>query len=555
MGLHTRTRLPLGEWATFVVAILCLVAGILCAAGCEEEVSVAEREAVEEEEDLVAVSESYSTQPEWSEGTIINLDSETVPGQLQLPEAGEVESYPEMWIANAGEDSLSKWSTETNRELARYHTWFGPLANHGAWSGPAPSRTAVDVQGNCYVANRHFDGRSPVVFKILREDYIDRNGNGVMDTSSDANDDGAISPSEMLPMTDLDGDGRIDDDEIVDERIAWAVTVGAANGLGRSLAIDLAGDIWLGLYNSQQYYKLSGIDGSVLEGPINVAPNRPYGALVDSQGILWGASLGTSLLRLDTNTLDVDVFFHSGSDYGIAIAFDDQGCTRVIKANRGSRVYTEYNSCTQTFSTPAAVSYSPLGIATDLGGNVLAPNPGTGSLSKLDPDGNVVWTEAAQHPGEPRGCVVDSNEDVWVILRDTERLAKYDGTDGTPLGVFLTGRQPYTYSDATGLGLFSAVANQGSWTATVDGRLPMTMWGIVSWDSSEPPGTSINVRARSSSDQVNWSTWETAGNGDSLTATPMGRYLQVQAVLRRTDPDATPILFNLSASSLPTALP
>jgi DNA-binding beta-propeller fold protein YncE len=60
-----------------------------------------------------------------------------------------------MWIANAGEDSVSKWDTTNNKELARYHTWFDSYT-HGAWEGAAPSRTAVDSQGNVYVANRAY---------------------------------------------------------------------------------------------------------------------------------------------------------------------------------------------------------------------------------------------------------------------------------------------------------------------------------------------------------------------------------------------------------------
>src|SRR5262249_46591981 len=160
------------------------------------------------------------------------------------------------------------------------------------------SRTAVDRDGNCYVANRHFDGRSPDVIKILATGGIDRNTNGTIETSVDLNNSGVIDTGEIFNMADSNGNGMIDPSEIQDERVAWAVRVGAAGSLGRSLAIDNDGNIWLGLYNTSQYYKLSGVDGSVIAGPISVSPNTPYGALVDGNGILWGASLDGTLLKM-----------------------------------------------------------------------------------------------------------------------------------------------------------------------------------------------------------------------------------------------------------------
>jgi len=56
-----------------------------------------------------------------------------------------------------------------------------------------------------------------------------------------------------------------------------------------------------------------------------VSPNTPYGALVDKKGILWGASLTTNLLKLDTKTnTKLNVYDHStyGVNYGIAMGYD-----------------------------------------------------------------------------------------------------------------------------------------------------------------------------------------------------------------------------------------
>jgi len=550
MGQAKPMRRGTGGRATSWIPLLSVLAAVLVAWGCTD----SDTEFPPDDKPGTQIghnkSITYTADSDFDLGTLSSVEYDTVHNQLQLPIAS-IQTFPTMWIANSGEDSVSRWDVDLNQETAKYHTWFGPLSDHSAWSGPAPSRTAVDLNGNCYVANRHFDGLPADVIKIYEQDWVDRNGNGVLDTSHDANGDGVISPSEMLQMTDSNGNNRIDPDEITDERIAWVATVGPAGGLGRSLAIDLEGNIWLGLYNSQVYYKLSGEDGSVLEGPVNVSPNTPYGSLVDRYGVLWGASLGGTLLRLDTSTLDVQVLNHGfGTDYGIALGYDASGCTRVYQASYSGYTYIEYDSCAGTFSTPAEVQYGVLGIATDTNGNIAASNYGTGEVSKFAPDGSLIWSAPAQVSSEARGTQVDRNNDVWVIYRDADKLAKYSGEDGSPLGVFNTGREPYTYSDATGIGYLMSAGLVGSWNVVFDSETEDAPWGVVSWHASEPAGTSITVKARSSNDGTTWSAWETAQNNIELATTPPGRFLQVQAAFRRDSGDITPILYDLKVETL-----
>ena len=488
-------------------------------------------------------TKTYTTDADFDEGTLVSLEHGTVHDQLQLI-PGEATTYPVMWIANAGEDSLSKWDTENNKELARYHTWFGPLGNHDAWSGPAPSRTCVDSDGNCYVANRHFyDGHPADVIKIYADNWIDRNGNGILDTSYDANSDGTISPSEMLPMTDLNSNGVIDPNEIVDERIAWVVTVGATGGIGRGLAIDLEGNIWVGLYSAQQYYKISGEDGGILTGPINIAPHTPYGALVDQYGILWGASLSNNIIKLNTNTNAFNIYYSSESNYGIAIGYDNIGNTQVYLGGT-SYTYTQFNSSTNTFSNPASMHYYTAGIATDSQGNILAADTSNGGMGKFAPDGSLIWFSPSQYYGE-YGTVVDSNDDAWAIHLYSSKLSKFHGADGDHLGVFNTGLYPYTYSDAAGLG-FSGSMNTGKWTVIHNSQAAATMWDQISWTADVPEGTEIIVKVRSSEDQAAWSPWEEAENGVDLSATPDGRYIEIEVTFKAAVGEASPILYDLT---------
>lgn len=201
-----------------------------------------------------AASWVYTLDADFDLGTLTGVNHNAPNNdQLQLNVAGS--SFPILWIANAGEDTLSKIDTTQDgsipgKEIARYRMWFnsGTYA-HDAWSGPAPSRTATDLEGNGYVALRWFGGY-PTVVKILNTGYIDRNGNGVMDTVIDSNADGTIQLGEMMPLVDSNGNGKIDDNEIQDERIAWAVRVpydgtSRHNAVARALCMGTDGHLWV----------------------------------------------------------------------------------------------------------------------------------------------------------------------------------------------------------------------------------------------------------------------------------------------------------------------
>ncbi len=206
-----------------------------------------------------------------------------------------------------------------------------------------PSRTAVDLNGDVWVANRAHGngGKQASVTKIANiiEDCIDRNGNNKIDTSSDVNNDGIIT-------TDCDNNNLPDDLSTVcadgksheffgldDECILFTVNIGAPGGTGRPLALgpDPArptgpSDAWAGLYASGTFFRIDGVSGLVedtvqIANQGNISPH-PYGAAVDFYGILWAPNLNTGyLFYFDTNQPDQQgmVTYPDGGFYGIAI--------------------------------------------------------------------------------------------------------------------------------------------------------------------------------------------------------------------------------------------
>jgi hypothetical protein len=194
-----------------------------------------------------------------------------------------------------------------------------------------PSRTAVDFNGDAWIANRAHDGYGAMdpydgqiehqssVTKIANDpsECIDRNGDGKIQTSSDANNDGIIN-------TDCNGNGIPDSIADVkatpctggamqefwgldDECILFTTNTGAPGGVGRPLALGpgatefSSSDAWAGRFADGIFYRINGSTG--LAGPpVQVNPtsdgiqSRPYGAAIDEQGILWAPNLDNAVL-------------------------------------------------------------------------------------------------------------------------------------------------------------------------------------------------------------------------------------------------------------------
>ncbi|MCL2626539.1 MAG: hypothetical protein FWD46_06975 [Cystobacterineae bacterium] len=243
-------------------------------------------------------------------------------GNLVISHSTSVLSF--MWLADTENGMVSKFDLSTRREVARYLS----VTNRTCASGTCvvepritavnsnPSRTAIDINGNAWVANRGFERLSSVT-KIAADesDCIDRNGNGRIDTSR-RQPDGSLT---VLPLGE-------------DECVLFTTLVcnevskdGSRNG-ARALAISKgaegsSGDVWVGCYDEQAAYQLNSSNGQIIGGlPSGGRPGgriglglKPYGAIVDSNQILWLSTYSTDvsdnsyvgLQGVDTRTREV----------------------------------------------------------------------------------------------------------------------------------------------------------------------------------------------------------------------------------------------------------
>ncbi|MFZ2070652.1 MAG: hypothetical protein WAV32_03410 [Halobacteriota archaeon] len=484
-------------------------------------------------------SRTYTLDADFDEGTLVGVENETVHDQLQLSK--KPVTLPFIWVPNY-EGTVSKIDTETGNELGRY--WVSDGVGD-------PSRTTVDVEGNCWVGNRE---RGTVVKIGLLEagQCRDRNGDGIIQTSQDLNSDGDITGSELLAWG--------DDECVLYEVVLISGKEGTyvpntyAGGYDydywgtapRGLAIDASNNLWAGTWSSQNYYYIDGSTGAIIK-TVDVSSwgHSAYGAVLDANGILWSAQLSSNILRINPSDLTDIQQIPLSHTYGLGL--DYTGHLFVGGGGQLTKIDIS-NTVSPIIWTKSARTVRGV-VCTDDNNVWVAGTDEHGvynSVSRYDNDGNLLTTISVGP--SPSGVAVDAAGKVWACDIGDEYLHRINpATDTVDLSKQIIGSGGhYTYSDMTGILSRTITTKTGTWTVIFDSETADTPWGTISWNSFEPDGTSVTVKVRSSNDQSTWSSWETATNGVSLSSTPDGRYIQIETTLQILSGDVSPILYDLT---------
>ena len=200
-----------------------------------------------------------------------------------------------IWVPDTAAGTVAKINTQTMTELARYRT--GPSGGT-----ESPSRTAVSADGRIVVVNNRGTGRATAVAANL-DDCIDKNSNGVIETSQ--------NPGDIKAW-------------LGDECVLWSVVLGewsqqythGPRGITWTLGTwneDTCKyenpKVWLG-YTSKvtttaHIVRLDGASGT-LEETVPL-PNwvgqgyAPYGGALDPQQRPWFTGLRGELVRINTD--------------------------------------------------------------------------------------------------------------------------------------------------------------------------------------------------------------------------------------------------------------
>ena len=529
-----------------------------------------------------------------------------------------------IWIANAGEDSVSKIDSRTLREIARYpsYTCFSsPKGSKQAcdgngngccaadsdpqWQnrrqkkaeGPpqqvqqqdnSPSRTAVDFNGDLFVANRAFGGQ-PSVTKISNDlaTCKDRNKNGKIDTSTDIDADGLID-------RDCNQNGIPDDIDDVkgapcmnnmkqeyygldDECVLWTANHNVVNGTGRPLglgpgAIDNGpADAWAGGFENGIFVRLDGTTGKAKDQWQLPQDCQPYGLAIDSQGYGWSPNLGAGpLCYFDTrNNQNVgkvrDPQFGQMEGYGITLDRDQNvwvgfsvhrytpDRTNGFK-NLGNGWWTKFNMNGVGIAADSRTPKKYFVWSADGGSNVTRIPASDIPVVKMDQQINPANWPVINTAGA-YGVGIDADQHVVSVDSNNVTRTKIDmngdfmqpdinsppkGNNKCPAGDRCElNAGAYTYSDFTGFGLRNFTRPQGTYTYVFKGCEDMnqgnsrTDWYAVRFDSDVPPNTTLSLRVRSGSTvtpDMSWGAWTPA-----TTVSPLD--LQAGKILIPNGPD------------------
>ncbi len=381
------------------------------------------------------------TESSTTDGTTDGTGTSTTTGsQCEQQICGDP-GWSFIWIANSGENTVSKIDTRDVIELARYRTRPD--------GGGSPSRTSVSIDGRAVaIANRQ-GGLTKIYSRP--EDCVDNNNNGMIETSTGKNDVLAFADDECIawhnPFSDY----------TVQRPVAWT------SGVYNEETCE---------YENQQIWTLTGDSGSPgqcgktgvwahlvngdtgdIEDTVHIPHNvmsctfgnadwglGPYGAAVDPENNLWFYVFGQGkIARVDHETLAYEVF--SGGSYGITV--DSQGRAWDDAPRR-------FDYQTKTWASPIGniPGNGGSGVAEDLQGRIWSAT--TGGVGWVDMETMIVG-DIVPLPGNNlyRGISVDIDGYIWAIQLggttaykidpDTYETDFYDGLNA-----------PYTYSDMTG---------------------------------------------------------------------------------------------------------
>jgi hypothetical protein len=530
-------------------------------------------------------------------------------------------------IANWTMGTVSKYDTKNLlpdggiHELARYISVI-PIdglgnTNHSTSAQVYnPSRTAIDINTDFWVAN--FSANKNQYFSATKIagntfDCIDRNGNGVIDTSFDnpatpGGIYGVIDPSEYANPKDPTNVLEYDECVLFTQELG-NINPNGAFGEG-SIAIargieGAPGDVWVGTWIDRKVFRLdpeTGVPKPVYpDGGIYfpVPDIEPYGAAVDALNRLWvvGRTVNTlalinandpvTLLAGNTGLGHPRIVPPGGIEtggYGIAV----DGLNRVwIPAwaqGPYATVFTPDASAPTTgtwtqfnftsFTSPIGTHIArPRGIATDVNGTVwmTSDSSNNGSAAMVfgidGLDGGSPYyfaTDAGPtnlidatdiNSKTSIGIGLDQDGNLWVN-NNSGNVMRVDRNTGAVIKTLRQAGQLYSYSDFTGYQLRHITTNQGSFYQTVAGCSRFAQWNSVMWDATTPPNTSIVLYVRGSNNfdftlSQQYGPWlsSPANLQGPPGPVPQFKYLQLQFVLVSQDQTSQPYLNSFSINT------
>jgi streptogramin lyase len=486
-----------------------------------------------------AQTRTWTTTADFSTGTLVNTSATRVPDALVLGPTAVSQTHV-VWSTNYLYGYIVRMDSLTGKQTGRYDSALVTLNGAATGARPAqeycdfastgncPGRVAVDANGDVWIINRAF-GHQGTVTKFSGDvsHCIDRNNNGVIDTSFDKNGDGLI---DVNPAS---GEYFGQNDEC----IITTIPVGPVNVWPRGVAVDKNGKVWVSTFNDGKVYRYNPNDPVALEATVTVG-NNPYSLATGGDYLFVSNASGGGAKRVNVTTLAVNNLAACPGTYGVVA--DPGGSvawlggyftgTGFYKADFAANTCTLINTGTQVTA-----------MTLDLAGNVWAAGYNAATVHKVSPAG-VLLGSYPSGGASPHGLSVDFQGNVWVVNDGSATMAKLNPNTGALIGNYTLGGPgvanptPYLYSDFTGVQIDrqAPYARLGTWSNVFDGGAAKIPWSKLLWNAeaagSIPAQTSavFSVRASDTVAGLSASAYLPATNGAALSGV-VGRYVQVQA--------------------------
>ena len=514
-------------------------------------------------------SVSWQSGVDFTQGEFDGVAVSPSGGGLQLGVGGSQNFTPtQICVAAASANAVWLHNLDDPGNVSK--TIIAPLPKFGSESQVNPSRTAIDMDGNCWVGGRGNGG----VYKISKTGEIK---------------------------------GKVQ------------ITFSGSNGVPntRALAIDKNGFVWAGNYGDGKVYKIGpgeDADGNltilasysttddtlVLPTPTTLFPSispinkpGPYGAAVDSIGNLWVAGYENNDLspgyvsKIDTTTGNVQCTMRTNI-YGIVIGKDnypwlggyDGGTLSKIKTNcsgfefiinirtwkisrDNGATWQDENGDLEITSTSSLTR----GVGLDNDYYIWVADSQYNYVYKFSDNGDYMG-KVATKGSNPIGVSGDPNKDangvplgrIWAVnnggsvARIMGKTISVTGDNASLSQAFASGAGAYSYSDMVGFGLFTTVLkDSGSWRVKFDSGYDTPHWRAINWHAKVSDLTQVRVRVRTAGTEADiesavWTNYFATSPGLIIGLVPDSRWAQVEIYFYTLDARYSPILDDLSLS-------
>ena len=509
----------------------------------------------------------FTKDADWNLGTSTNINyNNPNSNQLQLNDNTET-IFNYIWVSLSGRNGVVRINTNYNDlddgvvDNNNFAAVVGEYLTRPDGMGGNPSRTTVDRNGNVWVGNRNensyltdVNGNSiphGSVTKISANVTGNNTSTGVWNAVTGT--PGTFDRRSWTNIGGVDTDGGTD--TAADLAILQYVRVPDGEAV-RHLSVDANNNVWVGGYPFalRSFNLVDGENGKILDSfNARTFGAGGYGGLIDSNGVIWSASLSeNALLRYDPVTR-IAKTVSVPSSYGLGIDSNGYIWNTSAYSNQIYKIDPSGN-IVGVFATGGGISTGVTVTTKD--NNVWIANRSSNSVTRLDNNGNLLASIAVG--GNPTGLSVDSNGKVWVTNYDSDNVMRIDpATNQVDLTVYLgSNADPYNYSDMTGSVVTGVTIPTGTWRTVVDGGEDNQKWEKLLWnteaEASTPQGTNVKVEMRVANNvaDLDAQTWQAFASGSALNLT--GRYAEIRATLTKssgTNP-LSPILSDIRLTTL-----